>query len=184
METEIPRMQVLALVRKAYGQAVSNGAPLLRTIGGWVALYAATLTAWTYGLIWLIGNNIDLRLWFSSFSPRVQDFLFAVGPTLIALVAVSAVAVAWHRFVLLGVQHVARRSIRRTRHGNTRGGPHLSRHRLSRSRRIRRSAGRGSRCRSYPYSNPADYLDRHSLPVCPNRRVFTGSSRCRREVDP
>lgn len=101
METPTPRIPTLALVSKAYTHAGTNLGQLWRIVGGWVALYGAATLVSYFGLAWLIATNIDFRFWVEGLPSRAQDLLFGIVPTLVSLIAVPAVAVAWHRLMLL-----------------------------------------------------------------------------------
>lgn len=95
-------MPTLEFVSKSYAHTASNLNALLRVIAGWTALYGVAFMAWFYGVSALIQSDPAFALWFASLDERLQDALVAVAPLLVALVALPAVAVAWHRFVLLG----------------------------------------------------------------------------------
>lgn len=96
------KIPALDLASKAFTHVGANTGPLLRAIGGWIAVYTGAYAAWFYGLIWLIQSNVGFQLWFTGFSERTQDLVVAFVPVLVTFVALPAVAVTWHRFMLLG----------------------------------------------------------------------------------
>lgn len=102
--TEAParRIPTLDFVSKSYTHTASNVNALLRVIGGWTALYGVAFVAWFYGVSWLLQSDTAFALWFDSLPEQLQDLLVSALPILLALAALPAVAVAWHRFVLLG----------------------------------------------------------------------------------
>ncbi|MDZ4869084.1 MAG: hypothetical protein SGI91_17315 [Alphaproteobacteria bacterium] len=86
----------------AFGLVTQRPSAFLRAAGGWVAIQIVTWLGSFFSLIALLQSDEALALRFAALPPSAQDWTLAAFPALVTFVAAGAIAVTWHRFVILG----------------------------------------------------------------------------------
>jgi len=97
-------VQPFAAVKAAHGAFALAGQhipALAQTVVGWILIQIAVAQATYWGIVWMQQSDPEVAAALASVPLPLQGFLTNALPTLVTFVAYSAIAVTWHRFVLL-----------------------------------------------------------------------------------
>jgi hypothetical protein len=102
VEVGTRKFTALAAASDAFQFPFKYPSVLMRTTMGWIALQFAA--AWSIHSVWglVLQWDATTNAWFYSLSSTLQSMLVSAGPVLLTVLSSAAMAVTWHRFVILG----------------------------------------------------------------------------------